>query len=126
MTSTEIAHSDMVRILKKSPQTILDEMTPSKMDCLHMASKACSETGELMDAVGKWCYYNKALHLQNVIEELGDLEFYMAGIRQQLGIERDQTLQANMDKLAERYKGYQYSDAQAQARADKAGEAARQ
>lgn len=46
----------------------------------------------------------------------------MEGIRQALGIRRDVTLQANIDKLRVRYEGLRYSDSAAQARADKQSE----
>jgi hypothetical protein len=58
-----------------------------------------------------------------VIEELGDLEFYMEGLRQGFGITREEVLTTNIYKLAlgpkARYKGGKYSDKAAQDRADK-------
>lgn len=57
--------------------------------------------------------------MENVIEELGDIEFYLEGMRQQLGITREQTLEANISKLSKRYHSGSYSDTQAQERADK-------
>jgi hypothetical protein len=58
--------------------------------------------------------------MENVIEELGDIEFHLEGLRQQLGLTREQTLISNTDKVGKRYVGYSYSDQQAQDRADKA------
>jgi hypothetical protein len=55
-----------------------------------------------------------------VVEELGDLEFYMEGLRQATGITREETLAANIAKLGKRYQNHLYSDGQAQSRADKA------
>lgn len=75
---------------------------------------------QLLDAVKKAVIYQKPLDIVNVIEELGDLEFYMEGLRQELRITREETLQATIDKLAVRYKGLKYSDTSAQERADKA------
>ena len=63
--------------------------------------------------------YGKPLDRENVIEELGDLEFYMEGLRQGLGITREETLQANVAKLGARYAAGKYSDKAAIARADK-------
>jgi uncharacterized protein YabN with tetrapyrrole methylase and pyrophosphatase domain len=54
-----------------------------------------------------------------MVEELGDLEFYMERIRQIVGITREETLKANIEKLSVRY-GKTYSNEAAQARADKA------
>lgn len=109
----------MVRKLKKNPNDILKTMDSKKMDLLHLASKLCSESGELMDAVGKLCYYNKPLDTDNVIEELGDIEFYLEGLRQTLGITREETILSNIKKLAKRYSNFEYTDQKARERADK-------
>ena len=114
----EDEHHKMVHRLQKSPQKILDEMTASKMGLLNAASKLCSEAGEIMDAVGKWCFYNKPLDIANIIEECGDIEFYLVLIREAILVHRKQTLKANIDKLTRRY-GQEYSDQKAIERADK-------
>lgn len=64
--------------------------------------------------------YRKELDRENVIEELGDLEFYLEGIRQGLGLTREECLEHNIRKLSKRYEGLKYSDKAAQDRADKA------
>lgn len=77
------------------------------------------EAGELLDAVKKPTMYGKPWDRDNVIEELGDMEFYMERFRQIMGITRQQTIQHNHDKLSKRYpKGY--SNKAAAERADKA------
>lgn len=119
---TEITHSAMVRGLAKDGDAIIDSLDRSKAHLLHMVVGVSGEAGELLDAVKKHVIYNKELDVHNVIEELGDIEFYLEGIRQELGIERDETIKHNMDKLSQRYATRKYSDDQAQARADKAGE----
>ena len=80
----------------------------------------CGEAGELLDAVKKAVIYRKNLDRTNVIEELGDIEFYLEGFRQSVGISRDETIKENMDKLSKRYAKIQYTDEAAQTRADKA------
>lgn len=112
-------HPVMVNGLVKPGHVILAEMTPEKMHLLHMGSKLCSEAGELMDAIGKWCYYNQPLDHNNVREELGDIEFYLEGFRQGIGLIRHDCLEANIDKLMIRYPNFNYSDIAAQRRADK-------
>ncbi|MNZ71593.1 MazG nucleotide pyrophosphohydrolase domain protein [compost metagenome] len=114
-----IQFEDMVRTLAKPGVEILFSMTPEKCHHLHMAVGVAGEAGELLDAVKKYVVYNKPLDRENVIEELGDLEFYMEGLREKLGITRQETLDATIAKLGERYKGFQYSDKAAQDRADK-------
>ena len=115
----EAAYSQMVDSLAKPGEQILAEMTRSQAHNLHMAVGISGEAGELLDAVKKSTIYQKELDIENVIEELGDLEFYMEGLRQMLGITRAQTLAANMKKLEKRYDGFQYSNKKAQERADK-------
>ena len=100
----DINHADMVKVLAKPGEDILASLTPAKCHLWHMASCAPSEAGELFDAVKRFCIYEEELDRTNVIEELGDLEFYMEGLRQGLGISREETLQANITKLAKRYK----------------------
>ncbi len=84
-----------------------------------MAIGISGEAGELLDAIKKQVIYRKPLDRENVLEELGDLEFYMEGIRQGLGITREQCLAANIAKLGKRYEGMRYTDTAAQERADK-------
>jgi NTP pyrophosphatase (non-canonical NTP hydrolase) len=102
----------------KNGQAIIDGLNPHKAHLLHMAVGVAGEAGELLDAIKKMAIYNKPLDLENLIEELGDLEFYMAGIRSQIGISRSSVLAYNQEKLNKRYQSG-YSDKAAQERADK-------
>lgn len=111
-------HAEMVTELMKPGEHILESLTPEKCALLHMAVGVALEGAELLDAVKKHVFYNKPLDLDNVVEELGDSEFYMEGVRQVTRTERIVTLVRNMQKLGVRYeKGF--SDEAAQARADK-------
>lgn len=114
-----IKHSEMVAGLVKSGETIKAEITGEDAHLLHMAVGISGEAGELLDAVKKRVIYRKELDRVNVTEELGDLEFYLEGIRQAVGITREECLQANIAKLGKRYEGLKYSDKGAQERADK-------
>jgi len=119
----KVIYSDMVAALKKDPKDIIDSLLPEKADAIHMAIGIVGEAGELIDNIKKWTIYNKPLDRDNLIEELGDIEFFMEGLRQIFGITRDETLEANQVKLLTgenaRYKMGKYTDAQAHARADK-------
>ena len=112
-------YSEMVESLKKPGTAILRDMDCVKLDLIHMAIGISGEAGELLDAVKKATIYNKPIDRENVIEELGDLEFYMEGLRQVMNISREEVISANMAKLGKRYRTGQYSDQQAQERADK-------
>lgn len=112
-------YPDMVKALAKPGKDILASLTPLKCHLLHMAVGVSGEAGELIDAVKKAAIYGKALDVDNVIEEMGDIEFYLEGLRQGLGVTREQCLAANIAKLGKRYASGHYSDSQAQERADK-------
>ena len=83
-----------------------------------MALGIAGEAGEIVDAIKKHVIYNKDLDMKNIIEELGDLEFFMEGLRSCLDLSRDMILEENWQKLSVRYKNG-YSDSAAQIRADK-------
>lgn len=116
---TQTAHSQLVHRLKK-------DMGTKVLNLLHGAVGVSGEAGELLDAVKKNWVYEKPLHLENVIEELGDLEFYMEVLRQELYISREDVLLANLKKLGKRYPEGLYSNAQAIERADKTEEILKQ
>lgn len=108
----------MVSRLAKTGQAIKDSITADDAYILVMIASVCGEAGELLDCIKKPVVYRKPVDLDNVIEELGDLEFYLEGIRAFYGITREQVLAANKRKLAVRYDKF-YSDQRAQERQDK-------
>ena len=115
----KIIYSEMVKALAKPGQQIIEQQTAEQAHIQHMAIGISGEAGELLDAVKKSSIYQKPLDRENVIEELGDLEFYMEGLRQGLNISREETIEANINKLGKRYSSGAYSNSQAQDRADK-------
>lgn len=115
----QIDFADMVAALAKPGAAIQAEMTPEQAHILHMAIGIAGEAGELLDAIKKAVVYQKPIDMVNVVEELGDLEFYMQGLRAPLGITRDECIEANIAKLSVRYSSGAYSNAQAITRADK-------
>ena len=122
MSTVEInnQHAAMVKTLIKPGKEIFTQLTTTGLELLHSAIGVAGEAGELADAIKKHVIYNKPIDRANVVEELGDLEFYMQDLREKLRINREETLLANIEKLSKRYKDFQYSDQQAQDRADKA------
>lgn len=70
----EVEHRNMVTALVKPGANILSTLTPEKCNLLHMAVGVSGECAELLEATT----------IENVIEELGDIEFYLEGVRQQL------------------------------------------
>lgn len=87
-------------------------------DLLHAAIGISGEAGELLDAVKKTWVYGKRLDSVNIIEELGDIMFYvqMAALNQNISLAN--VIELNMVKLQLRYPDG-YTDQAALARADK-------
>ena len=112
----------MAQDLSKSGAEIAAKLTESEADLWHMATGVSGEAGELLDTIKKHVVYKRELDRENVVEELGDLRFYMAGIMNRLGITEEEILAHNNAKLSKRYAAGSYSNEQATARADKAEE----
>lgn len=85
---------------------------------LHGALGISGEAGELLDAVKKHVMYGKELDKVNVLEELGDICWYMAIALEAVGSSFEEIMQLNQDKLEKRYPGG-FTEALAQLRLDK-------
>jgi NTP pyrophosphatase (non-canonical NTP hydrolase) len=114
ITSAErqiIRYDEFVRKLLKQ--------LPENLNALHIALGLTGEAGELADAIKKEYIYNKPRDIKNIIEELGDLEFYLQAAYSHYGLTRSDVIQENALKLEKRYAGLYYSDESAIARQDK-------
>jgi NTP pyrophosphatase (non-canonical NTP hydrolase) len=99
-------------------------------DILHGCVGCATEAGELLDIAKKIWVYGQTLNTphkedgksngHHLIEELGDLLFYMQHVMNVCNISWENVIDHNVAKLSKRYKDG-YSDAAAAARADKAG-----
>ena len=119
VNETDNKHKLLVQAISKKGEDIIESMTPNDAHVLHMAIGISGEAGETLDAVKKAVIYRKPLDRVNVVEELGDIEFYMEGLRQGLGSTREEVLEANMAKLNKRYPSGSYTNMDAVIRADK-------
>jgi NTP pyrophosphatase (non-canonical NTP hydrolase) len=119
MKHLEVDYSDFVKSLIKPGKEISKNITPEEANLLHLIVGLSGEVGELLDTIKKHCIYKKDLDIENVVEELGDIEFFMEGIRAALSISRNQCIEENKDKLMKRYSSGKYSNKQAQERKDK-------
>ena len=114
----ELRHKELVERVCKPGEEIMKTITPIQADLIHCVMGLSGEAGELLDAVKKHCIYGKPLDMDNVIEEMGDIEFFLERIRYLLGLNRMSILSVNYEKLMKRYpEGY--SDKHAQERLDK-------
>lgn len=117
--STICEHKLMVSKLVKPGHQVWCDLSDNDAHLMHMALGLAGEVGELVDAIKRRAIYRQPLDLANVREELGDIEFYLEGIRAAVGMTRLECLEANMAKLSKRYPGYVYTDQRAKVRADK-------
>lgn len=112
-----IRYDDFVKGLAK-PQSLEKMKT-------HAMLGVCSEAGELASAFKDEIAYEKThtkegiLIRDAIIEELGDLQWFMQLTMQLYDITPTEVFQHNADKLAKRYVNLKYSDKAAQERADK-------
>lgn len=118
----KIKYSEFVHTLRKDPVVLLSEKTPVKIDMDHAVFGICGEAGEIADAVKKHTIYNQPFdkaRRDHLVEELGDMEFYLEQLRAVCVISREECIKANIEKLHVRYNGLKYSDKAAEVRADK-------
>lgn len=115
--STSDQHKELVHRLKKEPNDII--RNNYTVDVQHMLIGLFGEVGELSDCVKKHTVYGQDLDYGNLLEELGDIEFYLQGLREIFRIDREEVLRQNIEKLNKRYSSGKYSDQEARDRADK-------
>lgn len=91
---------------------------------LHCAVGCSTEAGEHLSTAKKIYFYGKEIDgdvFENIVEELGDMLFYLVGACNTLGLSLGEVAEENVRKLEKRYPSG-YSDRDALARADKGGE----
>lgn len=91
MHTPEIKYAQMVSDLAKPGQEIVNELTATDAHSIHMAMGLSGEVGELAAEIENYLL-DKGWHRENTVKEFGDLEFYLEGLRQGLGINRSETL----------------------------------
>lgn len=79
---------------------------------LHGAIGMATETGELQDMIKKHLIYGKPLDGTNVLEECGDVLWYVALALDSCGFTMDQAMEKNIAKLKARYGG-EFTEAKA-------------
>lgn len=115
-----ISYPDFVNSITKEPRDIMANLGERHIGVLHAVLGISGESGELLDAVKKHVIYDKPLDYTNVVEELGDIMFYITMFCNEIGIELNEVISSNRAKLEKRYHEGKFSNAQAIARADKA------
>lgn len=76
---------------------------PKMLRLLHAAMGFTTESGEFMDALKRAIYYGKPVDATNLVEELGDIFWYLAIAADTLGISFAEIQRRNIAKLRVRY-----------------------
>lgn len=63
----------------------------------------CGESGEAIDIVKKWLAQGHTLRREQLIDELGDIAWYLAEAAFALDVTLDEVLAGNLEKLRRRY-----------------------
>src|SRR3569833_2559 len=102
-------YAQFVERLFKSPV----EDQPMLSGTLHAAVGISGEAGEIIDTVKKAWVYNQPLDKDNLIEEVGDIMYYIQALCNECGFSLTYCIDQNRDKLLKRYPNG-YSDQAAQ------------
>jgi NTP pyrophosphatase (non-canonical NTP hydrolase) len=91
--------------LESMPEALKSIPDKKTARLLHGVLGCGTEAGELQDALKKHIYYGKPLDEGNLVEELGDLLWYVALLCNVLGVSLGEVKQKNIEKLLKRYPG---------------------
>ena len=72
---------------------------------LHASLGMLTESAEFADGIKKHVFYGKSIDRINLIEELGDLSWYMSLAIEELGTTWEEVWEINIAKLQKRYPG---------------------
>jgi NTP pyrophosphatase (non-canonical NTP hydrolase) len=92
-----------------------ERITPEMTRLLHGGIGISTESGEILDALKKHIYYGKPLDKVNIMEECGDVLWYVALILREVGYSFEEVAEINIKKLRARY-GDKFSEYDAQNR----------
>jgi len=74
-----------------------------KMRLLHAGMGLSTESGEILDNLKKAIFYNREIDRINLIEEMGDIFWYLAIMSNCLNISFEDIMNKNIEKLKVRY-----------------------
>lgn len=101
MSMLENYMSEILRT--ESTSEIMRKRASDKIRLLHAALGLADETGEFAKAVKSHIYYGKALDIDNIVEEIGDVLWFCGLALDTVGMELEDAIQVNVAKLRARY-----------------------
>ena len=120
-------HQKMVRDLVRPARELVadnEEHMEVTFGVLHMLIGLQGELGEVTELMKKVFFSGRRIPdvTHRIVEELGDVEFYLEGLRQALCVTREEILEKNVEKLRARFPDGKYNTAHAEAKLDLLGE----
>ena len=108
-------------IFQREAKRSLRDDLPYEAMCSNMCMGLAGEIGEVIDIMKKHIYQGKELDITDVIEEVGDVLWYIANFCNVNNITMDECMESNIKKLRKRFpNGFTIKDANE--RKDKMGE----
>ena len=108
-------------IFQREARRSLRDDLPYEAMCSNMCMGLAGEIGEVIDIMKKHIYQGKELDITDVIEEVGDVLWYIANFCNINNITMDECMESNIKKLRKRFpNGFTTKDANE--RKDKMGE----
>lgn len=88
---------------QKLAMTTLNPALSERDVLINAVMGLCGESGEAIDIVKKHLAQGHELDREHLIKELGDIAWYLAEAATVLGVDLEEVLQRNIDKLKARY-----------------------
>jgi len=70
---------------------------------IHHSIGLSTEVGELNDLIKKFLFYGKKVEITHVVEECGDILWYLSGMLDAVGSTLEEAMEKNIAKLQVRY-----------------------
>jgi len=88
------------------PNELPEGHHPNLVGLLYCAAKLCGEAGEVSEVIGKSLRDDNGCfppdRLEQIVKEMGDVDWYLSRICNLLGLSRENILARNVDKLKSR------------------------
>ena len=99
-------------IFQREARRSLRDDLPYEAMCSNMCMGLAGEIGEVIDIMKKHIYQGKELDITDVIEEVGDVLWYIANFCNVNNITMDECMESNIKKLRKRFpNGFTVKDA---------------
>lgn len=94
-----------IREYQELAMTTLNPKLDKKDILINGVMGLCGESGEAIDIVKKWLAQGHELDRDHLVQELGDIAWYLAETATALDVSLEEVLQRNIDKLKKRFPG---------------------